>query len=60
MFAKRLGIELEVNMEAVGRIREQLKGVRTALADFDLHKGDFPHDFVSVEGYSSSQYRGIV
>lgn len=45
LFAKRLGIELEVNMEAVGRIREQLKGVRTALADFDLHKGDFPHDF---------------
>lgn len=45
LFAKRMGMELEVNMEAVGKIRKELKGVRTALADFDLHKGNFPVDF---------------
>ncbi len=45
LFAKRLGIEVEVNMEAVGKIRRDLKGVRTDLADFDLHKGNFPIDF---------------
>lgn len=45
LFAKRLDITVEVNMEAVGKIRERLKGVRTALADFDLHKGYFPKDF---------------
>lgn len=45
LFAKRLDINVEVNMEAVGKIRKELKGVRTALADFDLHKGNFPIDF---------------
>lgn len=45
LFAKRLDINVEVNMEAVGKIRRELKGVRTALADFDLHKGNFPIDF---------------
>ena len=45
LFAKRMDINVEVNMEAVGRIRQQLKAVRTALADFDLHKGNFPIDF---------------
>lgn len=45
LFAKRLDIHVEVNMEAVGRIRKELKEVRTALADFDLHKDNFPIDF---------------
>lgn len=45
LFAQRLDINVEVNMEAVGKIRAQLKGVRTALTDFDLHKNDFPIDF---------------
>ena len=45
LFAKRMGIKVEVNMEVVGKIREQLKTVRTDLAAFDLHKGDFPKDF---------------
>ena len=45
LFAKRMDIKVEVNMEVVGKIREQLKTVRTDLAAFDLHKGDFPKDF---------------
>lgn len=45
LFAQRLGINVEVNMEAVGKIREQLKSIRTELADFDLNKGNFPIDF---------------
>lgn len=45
LFAKRLDVEVEVNMEAVGKIRKELKAIRTELADFDLHKGNFPIDF---------------
>ena len=45
LFAKRLDVEVEVNMEAVGKIRKELKAVRTELADFDLHKGNFPINF---------------
>lgn len=45
MFAERLGIKVEVNMEVVGKIRKELKNVRTELVDFDLHKGNFPIDF---------------
>ena len=45
IFCQKLGVKVEANMEAVGKIREQLKGIRTELADFDLHKGDFPKDF---------------
>ncbi len=44
VFAQKLGIEVEVNMEAVGRIRKELKGVREQLHDFDLVK-QFPKDF---------------
>ena len=45
LFAKRLDINVEVNMEAVGKIRKALKEERKQLADFDLHKNDFPIDF---------------
>ncbi len=45
LFAKRMDIEVEVNMEAVGKIRKELKAVRQDLADFDLHKNNFPIDF---------------
>lgn len=44
MFAKKLGVEIEVNMEAVGKIRTILKDVRKGLKDFDLQKS-FPIDF---------------
>ncbi len=45
VFAKKLGVEVEVNMEAVGKIREELKGIRECLKDFDLHKDNFPKAF---------------
>lgn len=45
VFCKKLGIEVEVNMEKVGEIRVQLEGVRRRLADFDLNKDKFPRAF---------------
>ena len=45
VFAKKLGVEVEVNMEAVGKIRVELKGIREGLKDFDLHKDNFPKPF---------------
>ncbi|MDE7396244.1 MAG: carboxylase, partial [Muribaculum sp.] len=45
VFAKKLGVELEANMEAVGRIRNELYDVRKELAAFDLHKDHFPRAF---------------
>lgn len=44
IFAQKLGVEVEVNMEAVGKIRTALKEVRKSLKDFDLQKS-FPIDF---------------
>lgn len=45
VFCQKLGIEVEVNMEAVGKIRQELKDARKALADFDLNKDNWPNDF---------------
>ena len=42
MFCQRLGVEVEVNMEAVGRIRGELLNARKALADFDLNRDKMP------------------
>ena len=44
IFAQRLGIEVEVNMEAVGKIRNELLGARKELAQFDLVK-ELPVEF---------------
>lgn len=44
VFAQRLGIELDVDMEAVGRIRNELLSARRELAPFDLVK-EFPAEF---------------
>lgn len=44
VFAQKLGVEVEANMEAVGEIRKVLKEVRKGLKDFDLQKS-FPIDF---------------
>ncbi|MEE0974805.1 MAG: biotin/lipoyl-containing protein [Muribaculaceae bacterium] len=44
VFAKKLGIEVEVNMEAVGEIRKNLRAARESLKQFDLAK-QFPKDF---------------
>lgn len=45
IFCQRMGVELEVNMEAVGRIRKELFNARKALADFDLNKDNMPREF---------------
>ena len=45
IFCQKLGIEVEVNMEAVGKIREALKDARKSLAEFDLNKDNWPNDF---------------
>ena len=45
IFCKKLGIELEADMEVVGKIRKELKDVRRSVAAFDLHKDNFPNDF---------------
>lgn len=45
VFCKKMGVELEANMEAVGQIRDKLKAARESLADFDLHKDHFPKAF---------------
>lgn len=44
VFAQRLGIELDVDMEAVGKIRNELLSARRELAPFDLVK-EFPAEF---------------
>jgi pyruvate carboxylase subunit B len=45
VFCKKLGIEVDVNMEKVGEIRDRLEGIRRNLADFDLNKDKFPKKF---------------
>lgn len=44
LFCQKLGVEVEANMEAVDRIRKELKNVRMELKAFDLGK-KFPNDF---------------
>ena len=45
IFAKKLGVEVEANMEAVGEIRKNLLDARHSLAAFDLHKDHMQRDF---------------
>ena len=45
IFCQKLGIEVDVNMDAVAKIREELKDARKALAAFDLNKDKWPNDF---------------
>ncbi|MDE6418008.1 MAG: biotin/lipoyl-binding protein [Duncaniella sp.] len=45
IFCQRMGVEVEVNMEAVGRIRAQLYEARKELAPYDLNKDSFPKAF---------------
>ena len=45
IFCKKLGVEVEANMEVVGKIRKELKDVRRSVAAFDLHKDNFPKEF---------------
>lgn len=43
-FCQKLGIEVDVNMEAVARINEQLKEIRKELEPYDIMK-TIPHPF---------------
>lgn len=45
VFCQKLGIELEVNMDAVAKIRKGLVEARQSLAAFDLNKDKWPKDF---------------
>lgn len=45
VFCKKLGVEVDVDMKAVGEIRKVLKGVRSEVAAFDLHKDNLPKEF---------------
>ncbi|MCH5227110.1 MAG: carboxylase [Muribaculaceae bacterium] len=45
IFCKKLGIELDVDMAAVAKIREALKEARMALSDYDLNKDKWQRDF---------------
>ena len=45
IFCQKLGVEVDVDMAAVAKIREELKEARLALKDFDLNKDKWPLDF---------------
>lgn len=45
IFCRKLGVELDVNMDAVAKIRKELKDARKALAAFDLNKDNWQKDF---------------
>ncbi len=45
IFCQRLGIEVECDMKAVGRIRDRLLDARRGLKDFDLHAADMQRPF---------------
>lgn len=47
IFCKKLGIEMDVNMEAVAKINKELYGIRQELAAFDTVK-KFPNPFNPV------------
>lgn len=45
IFCQKLGITLDVNMEAVAKIRKALVEARKSLAEFDLNRNNWPKDF---------------
>lgn len=45
IFCQKLGIEVDVNMDAVAKIRKELVAARKSLAEFDLNKDRWPKDF---------------
>ncbi len=45
IFCQKLGVELDVNMEAVAKIRKELANAREALGEFDLNRHHWPYDF---------------
>lgn len=45
IFANRMGVEVDVNMEAVGKIRNELLNARHELAEYDIYKDNLPIAF---------------
>ncbi len=45
IFCNKLGIAIDVNMEAVAEIRQALGEIRKGLADFDRNRDSLPKDF---------------
>lgn len=45
IFSKKLGVEIDVNMEAITEIRDRLLDARKSLKDFDLNKDKMPKAF---------------
>ena len=45
VFAQKMGVEIEANMEAVGEIRDRLLDARKVLAPFDLNKDRMQRPF---------------
>ncbi|MFG6384899.1 MAG: biotin/lipoyl-binding protein [Muribaculaceae bacterium] len=45
VFAQKMGVEIEANMEAVGEIRDRLLDARKVLAAFDLNKDHMQRPF---------------
>ena len=45
VFCQKLGVELDVNMQAGGEIRDRLLDARKSLAAFDLNKDRMPRNF---------------
>ena len=45
VFCRKLGIEVEADMEVVAKIRAELKEIRKSLAPYDLRANNYPNDF---------------
>lgn len=45
IFCRKMGVEVEVDMDAVAKIRKELVNARKALAEFDINKDKWPRDF---------------
>ncbi len=45
IFCRKMGVEVEADMEAVAKIRKELVHACKALAEFDLNKDKWPKDF---------------
>ncbi len=60
LFADKLGVELEVDMVAVGAIRDKLLDARKSLADFDLNKDRMPKPFDPLNDKLPAEIEALV
>lgn len=45
LFCKKLDLAIDVDMEAVGELRRELRKIREELSEFDINRDRLPHDF---------------